>query len=498
MPERESTTGSPIWVGIDLGTQSVRAVAIDDGGAELAIASAPLTSTRSGVRHEQDPAQWWWAVCDVLRQVTGRLDDPSRIRALAVSATSGTIVVVDDRGRPVTAGLMYDDARGAEYVERIDEAGDEVWRRLGYRMQGSWALPKIVWLRENGVLTGSRTIAFQHDLITAHLAGRSLPSDSSHALKAGLDLDSLRWPARVLAALDLPETALPEVVASGTVIGHVDAAAASDTGLPAGCAIVAGMTDGCAAQLAVGALAPGSWNSVLGTTLVVKGMSRQRHDDPTGAVYAHRAPFGAGWFPGGASSTGAGAVTHWLPDRDLGALTTEASERSTTLSYPLVGTGERFPFVAPQAHALFAESLDDAGRFSAIAHGVALVERLCYDLLDLCGYDVTGPVGFTGGGAKNPWWNQLRCDVLQREARIPRHGEGVFGMAVLAAAGMDETAAPDRRLEAAAARLLPPARTLTPGPMAGHADDYRRFVDAIRAEDWLGSDLHAHALERLR
>lgn len=496
---------APVWIGIDLGTQSVRAVALDDAGQVLAAAAHPLVSHRSGDMHEQNPDEWWTATVAVLRDVTSALPADQDVRALAVSATSGTVVLQDSEGTPITQGIMYDDSRGAPFADRVNEVGAEVWSRLGYRMQGSWALPALLQLRDQGVLGPDCRIVHQPDIITARLAGRRLPSDSSHALKTGLDLDSLSWPAEVMKALDVPASVLPTVVASGTVIGEVSATAADRTGLPAGCAIVAGMTDGCAAQLAAGALSPGAWNSVLGTTLVIKGMSAERHTDPTGAVYAHRAPFGAGWFPGGASSTGAGAISHWLAGRDLDVVTVAAAASANVpVAYPLVGRGERFPFVAPDAHAFFDDDdhppLDDAETLAAIAHGVAYVERLSFDLLAFCGYDVSGAISFTGGGARNTWWNQLRCDVLQRPVSVPGEGEGAIGMAILAAAAMDDVAPASERLGIAAARLLRGAAFLEPRAArapALHAG-YRSFLDRMEARRWLEPALAQSARGRTR
>lgn len=497
----------PVWVGVDLGTQSVRVVALADDGSQLALASRPVHSLRSVGVHEQDPEEWWAAARDALREVTTALGNRAHVTALAISATSGTIVLLDESGHPVSAGIMYDDARGAAHSDRVNKVGHHVWSRLGYRMQGSWALPTIVELRRRGELGAGRTVATQADFIASKLLGRSVPSDSSHALKSGVDLDSLSWPADVMTALDIPLDRLPAVVASGTVLGTVSSDAWDQTGLHPSCVVVAGMTDGCSAQLAAGALTPGSWNSVLGTTLVVKGMSRERKADPTGAVYSHRAPFGAGWFPGGASSTGAGAMTQWLAGRDLAALTrvveaaavgARSGSGSAPVSYPLVGRGERFPFVAPEAEAFFETTgrMDDASTFSAIAHGVAFVERLSYDLLGLCGYDTSGELGFTGGGSRNPWWNQLRCDILRRPVRIPQSGEGAIGMAVLAAAALDDTGQADTRLTVAAGRLLPPAEILQPDStvadnlMAG----YRSFLETLSRRGWIDSELYAHAI----
>src|SRR5581483_4428230 len=130
------------------------------------------------------------------------------------------------------------------------------------------------------------------DYLAGRLTGGPVATDFSHALKTGYDLLGQDWPAAVLDQLGLPVAMLPEVVRPGTRLGSVAAAAAEHTGLVAGTPVLAGMTDGCAAQIAAGALTPGSWNSVLGTTLVLKGVTVERLADPGGAVYSHRHPDG--------------------------------------------------------------------------------------------------------------------------------------------------------------------------------------------------------------
>src|SRR4029079_6142435 len=103
-------------------------------------------------------------------------------------------------------------------------------------------------------------------------------------------------------------------VRSGTHLGNVWAAAAAETSIPEGTPIFAGMTDGCSAQLGAGAVRVGSWNSVLGTTLVLKGVAPELLKDPLGVVYSHRSPDGH-WLPGGASSVGAGVLAQQFPGR---------------------------------------------------------------------------------------------------------------------------------------------------------------------------------------
>jgi D-ribulokinase len=343
-----------------------------------------------------------------------------------------------------------------------------------------------LWWQEKGLLSDGVRLAHQPDVVAAALVGHQVASDSSHALKTGYDLIEDRWPTDVLSRLDIAEDVLPEVVRPGTVLGEVCAAAASVTGLPVGTLVVAGMTDGCAAQLAAGALEVGEWNSVLGTTLALKGVSTSLPQDPTGAVYSHRAPHGDLWLPGGASSTGAGAVRALFPAADLDALTADAAAvKDVPLCYPLIGHGERFPFVAPEARGFLDDGPlvvrgDEARVFAAVCTGVAYLERLSFALLAEAGADVGGPVTFTGGGARNEWWNQLRCDVLGVPVRLPDNPEPALGMAVLAA-GIRTGDIP-----AAAKRLVRVRRTLEPD-LARHDEltpAYHEFVAALVNRGW--------------
>ncbi|GGS14202.1 carbohydrate kinase [Streptomyces aureoverticillatus] len=486
-----------VWLGLDLGTQSARCVAVDSAGTVLAAASRPLTSRRDGDRHEQDPEQWWTALTAACREATAALDDPSRVRGLALDATSGTILLADATGTPLTPGLMYDDGRAADQAVCANAAGAAVWNELGYRsMQPSWALPKLLWLleRTEAAAHPDARLLHQPDLVTWRLAGHQVPSDASHALKTGYHLVEDRWPTKELDQLRVPARLLPDVVRPGTVLGAVCAEAAAVTGIPEGTAIVAGMTDGCAAQIGAGALAPGAWNSVLGTTLVLKGVSPHLVRDPGGVVYCHRGPGGT-WLPGGASSSGAGVLAREFPGADLARLTADgAALDGDAVAYPLVSSGgERFPFRAPDAEPfVLGEPHGEAGRFHAHLLGLACVERLCFDHLDHIGAPVDGPLTFTGGGARNPYWNRLRADVLGRPVRLPEQAEGAVGMAVLAAtsSGASVRDAADAMVRGLAEIHPDPARTARWTPV------YLRFVDALAARGWLAPEVAAHARTR--
>jgi sugar (pentulose or hexulose) kinase len=484
------TGGEEVWLGIDLGTQSVRALAVTASGTIAGRGAHPLTGRREGGRHEQDPEEWWRATAAACRGALGGVP-PGAVRAVAVDATSGTILLTDGDGRPLTPGLMYDDTRAADETRRVNEAGAAVWDELGYRrMQPAWALPKLLWLLDRQ--EGPVHLAHQADFVNRRLAGHAVPADLSNALKTGAHLVEEAWPADVLDALGVPEDVLPPLVRSGTPIGAVCAAAAEATGIPAGTPIVAGMTDGCAAQLGAGRLTPGSWNSVLGTTLVLKGVTREPLRDPYGVVYSHRAPDGA-WLPGGASSTGAGAIARDFPGRDLAELDRRAAdhEPARALAYPLVSRGERFPFAAPDAEGLLLGSTgDEADDYAALLQGVAYLERLCFDHLHLLGAPVDGDLTFTGGAARSAYWCRLRARVLGRPVILPADPEAALGAAVLAAS-------PGRPVAEVAAAMVAVRETIDPEPPDGRFDEaYLRFVTELERRGWLPGPTAEHARTR--
>lgn len=188
------------WIGIDLGTQSVRAVLVEATGEVLARAARPLTSRRGEVWHEQDPREWITTVEQVLAEVSPY----GEVEVLAICSTSGTVLLTDRDGRPASPALMYDDARAADYLPRIVAADPDRW---GSAMQPTWALPKILWLDPQA----DQLVAHSADVVAAALAGHPVATDTSHALKTGYDLTG-NWPADAFDRLGRSVDLLPQVV----------------------------------------------------------------------------------------------------------------------------------------------------------------------------------------------------------------------------------------------------------------------------------------------
>jgi sugar (pentulose or hexulose) kinase len=535
----------PVVAGVDVATAAVRVLCVDASGAVRGKGSAQLPRpVRDGRgRSEQDARSWWPATARALRQATAALPGGGReVRAVAVSATSGTIALIGSDGAPLGPALMYDDRRAAGLNARAQEAGSARWAALGLTVGPTAALGRVAWwaalaakgsrwgvtwpkspdggpgegpgggpggdlghgrvagAREDsgedprdeplraalsGTAPGTPRVLHTPDLIGEALTGGPVAADWSHALKTGYDPRLEEWPSEVLEALAIPASWLPDVAAPGTRSGTVCAGAAAETGLPEGIVVRLGMTDGCAGQLATGAVRPGQFVGVLGTTYVLKGVTRELATDPGSAFYSHRHPDGR-WLPGGASSTGGEALEGTSRER-LRALDAAAGARGPAgcVSYPLRREGERFPFVSADARGFTVGApADETEAHRAALEGVAFVERLSVERIRALGVPVTEPLYAAGGGSRSELWSRIRATVLGTPLWVADTAETAFGAALLAAVG---TLHPS--LDDAAAAMAGGGRQVEPVRAERQAldDSYGRFLGELRARGWLAA-----------
>jgi sugar (pentulose or hexulose) kinase len=456
-----------VVIGVDVATRTVRAVAADPSGTVLAEASRALPEpSRPGPGWSEQESAHAEGALAVLREVTAALAG-RRVAGVSVTATSGTVVPCDRAGAAVGPALLYDDRRAS---------GEAVAAEAP-------ALARVAWLARHRAAARYLHVS---DVVVAALSGGVPPTDVSHALKTGADPVRVRWPEELLATAGVDPGSLPSLALPGTVAAEVGAAGARDSGLPEGTPIVLGMTDGCTGQIAAGAVRPGESVGVLGTTLVLKAVTAHRLESGDGAVYSHRAPgASASWWAGGASNVGAGALSALFPDADLARLDAAAGRRgpATTVCYPLVNTGERFPFARPDAAGFrVGEPSDEADAYRSVLEGVAFTERLGFAGLASAGAPVDGPLRAVGGGSRSPVWLRIRATVQGRPIEVPREPASGFGAAVLAAAATVHDGLPT-----AVAAMVRTREHVEPDERERTALDasYARFVGALTDRGWL-------------
>jgi D-ribulokinase len=472
-------------LGIDVGTQGVRAICCDGGGHIAAQAhekfgpDVTVPGLAEGL-HEQYPHRWWQQVRSVLSSLVGQLDQadisPRDIVSIAVDSTSGTILPIDSHDRPLRPAMMYNDTRAVAESQRCNDGCGPLAQTLGYRFNSSFGLPKALWIAtcEPEVWARTRKVIHAADYIVGKLTGQYDVTDNSNCLKTGYNLSSDCWPDFIWDELGLDRSKLPEAVTPGARIGVISSACASETGLAAGTPVVGGVSDGTAGFIACGASAVGDWSSTLGTTLVLRGVSEDLIADPEGRVYCHRHPDGY-WLPGGASSVGGECLEKVFPGEDYAALDSHTeSLLPTVLSvYPLVRKGERLPFVDPEAQGFVSGSpLSMEELYGGYLEGVAYVEKWCYELMESLGAPTDGTFFTAGGGSKSKLWMTIRASVLNRPLTRPSNTESAVGAAIVAASRELYGS-----LVEASGAMVKPDLTVEPDSRLVHAygDGYARF-----------------------
>ena len=234
---------SDVMLGLDLGTSGVRIAAVTAEGKTLAFATASF--------NDQSGAAWWHAVGEAFGNLNLTRLNPL---GLAVDATSGTVIAVDDKGRQTGPVSLYADQALAADVAAVAAVAPPATAARG----ATSPLARALSLQK-----GATRILHQADWIMGNFSGRFDVSDENNALKTGYDPVLRQWPDWIeRTGLDM--TMLPEVFPAGTPIGRILPEIAVMFKLPNDLIIYAGTTDGCAAFLASGASQTGDGVTSLG------------------------------------------------------------------------------------------------------------------------------------------------------------------------------------------------------------------------------------------
>jgi sugar (pentulose or hexulose) kinase len=262
------------FLGIDLGTGGVRCLLVEEDGAILAetsrsIANLNIATIAQG--SEQDPREWISILESALDELFAT---PShrQVDAIAVDSTSGTVLPVAEDGTPLGNALLYNDMRAQRQVRECRAIFDGA-------CSPTFALPKILWMREHMKLRDDCLFLHAADFLNSWLAGGTeIPTDFTNAMKTGVDLVTEAW------SPDLPAIRLPEVFAPGLRFAELRRCLRERWQLRGETILVTGATDSNAAFYASGAAEAGDWSTTIGTTLAVKGLSEKRIDDPEARI----------------------------------------------------------------------------------------------------------------------------------------------------------------------------------------------------------------------
>jgi len=422
-----------MFVGVDIGTSSVRCTAIDSSKKIIASSRCDLTAPENPQPgwFDQEPLVWWQAVRHCLKNLSAQLPENS-LQAIAIDGTSSTILLVDENNQPVCKGLMYNDSRASKLSSELTDfiPADSITR------SASSSLSKAIYLlQDKAVRQRAHHIMHQADWINALLTGNTGVSDENNALKLGYDSEHQQWPEWISNAPFELSDLLPAVVQSGTDIGCINPVIATQLGLPAEVRIIAGTTDSTASTLASGISQPGEAVTTFGTTMVMKMISNRPLTSVKHGIYSHHLPNGF-WLVGGASNSGGNVLEKFFNLAELDALSSriDLSTPSGLDYYPLVSKGERFPVNDPEFEPKLAPRPDSEVVFlQGIFEGFARIEKQAYQLIARFGAPMPTKILTAGGKAsENQTLTKIRSQINDLPIEKAPETEASFGTAMIA------------------------------------------------------------------
>jgi xylulokinase len=437
-----------LYVGVDSGTQSVKAIALDtDTGSVVAEARAPhhLISGLPPGHMEQHPQEWAAAMDAAIGEVASRIDR-SRVRGIGVSGQQHGFVALDGEGNVIRPAKLWCDTSTAPecaILTRRLGGPKAVIRRTGLPFLPGYTAPKVLWLKrkEPGNFRRLRHILLPHDYLNLHLTGRYFMECGDASGSGFLDVRKRVWSQAAMDAVDSRVArCLPALSASHEPCGTLRPEIAARYGFPASTIVSAGGGDNMMGAIGTGNVVPGAVTASFGTSGTIYAFSRKPVVDPAGEIAAFCSSTG-GWLPLLCTMNVTGVTEQvrslfgWsLADLEGAASRAPAGSDGLTLLPYL--DGERTPNLPRGTGVYFGldrRTLSQAHLARAAIEGATL--GMNYGLRRLAFLGIRPrEIRLTGGGARSALWRQVAADV--------------FGVPVVAMA-QDESAALGGALQAA-------------------------------------------------
>jgi xylulokinase len=408
---------------------------------------------------EQDPEDWWQAVCSAVRQVLAAHQNAAeRVVGLAVSSQAPTLLPLGRTGFPLRPAMIWMDRRAEAEARRLDEILGEgtIYRVTGNRPDAFYVAPKLLWLKthEPHLLAQTSRFVQVNGYINYRLTGE-FSLDSAHAVLLQLRAYSTgEWYKPLCDACGIEPRQFPEVKAAHCCHGEVSPRAAEATGLRPGTPVMVGTVDSAAAALEAGALDPGVAVEMTGTSTVLIMPNDGGITEPAFIAMPHAIP-GVHLLMG--AMVASGASLRWFRDQ-LGEAEVQTARRLNLDPFDLLTgqaaqvspgslgvvflpymAGERSPIWHTNAKGVFfglSLATPKAALIRAVLEGTTFALCHTVEVAKRAGIQLS-QIRSVGGGTRSILWNQIKADVLGMPVYLPQAPLGApFGDAVLVGMGL--------------------------------------------------------------
>ncbi|MBP3523846.1 MAG: xylulokinase [Clostridia bacterium] len=474
------------YIGIDLGTSSVKLLLMDELGVihQQVTREYPLEFPQPGWS-QQAPEDWKAAVLSGLQELTANCDK-RQIAGIGTGGQMHGLVVLDRDDNVIRPAILWNDGRTAAQVDYLNDV-------IGKQKLSAWTAniafagftaPKILWMRENEPENFAKIakIMLPKDYVNYVLTGVHCCDYSDASGMLLLDVAHKRWSKEMLELCGITEAQMPALYESYETVGTLKPEIAELLGFPQGVKVCAGAGDNAAAAVGTGVVGDGGCNISLGTSGTVFISSRQFGVDPNNALHAFAHADGGYHLMGCMLS--AASCNKWLMDDIL--RTKDYAGEQAPITDDKLGTnhvyflpylmGERSPINDTNARGTFIGMSMDTSRADmtqAVLEGVAFAIRDSVEVAKSLGIPLASSM-LCGGGAKSPLWRKILANVLNMPLTIPASEQGPgMGGAMLAMVACGAYGSVAEVCE----RLVTVSETVAPDPeiAARYEARYRQF-----------------------
>ncbi|MFY0658607.1 MAG: FGGY-family carbohydrate kinase [Neptunomonas phycophila] len=451
-------------IGVDIGTQSTKALLVSQKGAIVAQASDSYQVDQpQSMWAEQWPQVWVDAVKKTIRAVISQTSITSTdIKAICVSSLyGGSGIPVDAQITPLYPCLIWMDRRADQEVADVKARVDleRLQAITGNGVDSYYGYTKMLWLKNHRSDVWAKTQYFlpPNSYVQYVLTGEIAVDHSSAGNIGGVyDMQARSWSGEMLNALGIPEHMMPErLVASNEIVGGLLSSVAQKLGLAPDTPVVAGGVDAAVATLAAGVTEPGNHVAMIGTSMCW-GFINKHVDTKNGLISM---PYVANvheynYLFGGAIT--AGASISWFREQfcqeekqaarllndiddhqllEIQAKKTPAGADGVVFLPYLMG--ERSPIWDSNATGTFVGlSLyhRKAHLYRAVLEGVAFALRHNIECGEYAAEHLDDRLIVVGGAAHSDLWMQIIADITGYDVyTIEQEVEAPLGAALLAA-----------------------------------------------------------------
>ena len=479
-----------LYIGIDLGTSSVKLLLMDSSGKIVNIVTEeyPVSYPHPGWS-EQRPEDWYEKTVAGVRKLI-READREQIAGISFGGQMHGLVILDGDDQVIRPAILWNDGRTGEETAYLNtvigkEKLSEYTANIAF---AGFTAPKLLWVRKHEPENFARIakIMLPKDYLAYRLTGVFCTDMSDASGMLLFDVKNRRWSREMCEICGIAPSQLAKCYESYETVGTVLPQVARELGVPASVKVAAGAGDNAAAAVGTGTVGDNRCNISLGTSGTIFLSSKRFGVDSNNALHSFAHADG-NYHLMGCMLSAASCNKWWMDDitgrRDYGAeqkdITDLGENHVFFLPYLM---GERSPHNDPDARGVFIGMSMDTTRADmtqAVLEGVAFALRDSLEVAKSLGLRIES-TRICGGGAKSPLWKRIVANVLNLKVEMIEVEEGpALGGAMLAAVACGEFGS----VEEAAEKLVKVTDAIEPEPELAekYERQYRKFREIYPA-----------------